>query len=120
MDDGKVIDWRQARKRAAAARSHAAKKTAQRHQGEPKPPGATPLEPPAGEKDTPVPLRRSTEPSATAAKNARRKRARGLSLCRAGRHRWAVDNDQPFDVASGKLITRRVCRHCGKVRVNLD
>ncbi len=42
---------------------------------------------------------------------------RGKTLCRSGFHRWEADATTRFDVKSGKLITREVCRRYGKTRV---
>lgn len=42
---------------------------------------------------------------------------RGKTLCRSGFHQWKTDTKTRFDVKSGKLITRELCRRCGKIRV---
>jgi len=42
---------------------------------------------------------------------------KGKSLCKSGFHKWEVVNGNPFDVKSGKLVTRYRCRRCGAIRV---
>lgn len=116
MSKGNVIDWQKAKRRSRKAKSSATETTRR---------GATVErigEAPSQLKNsTDETLRHEKRPrAANEAKAARRRRARGLTLCRAGRHRWEVDNSRPFDVAAGKLVTRRRCRHCGKTRVDLD
>jgi len=41
---------------------------------------------------------------------------RGKTLCKSGFHKWAVVNENPFDVKSGKLISRYRCQRCGKIK----
>lgn len=41
---------------------------------------------------------------------------RGKTLCKSGFHKWAVEKQLPFDVASGKLITLYRCNRCGATR----
>ena len=48
-------------------------------------------------------------------KERRKLKARNVTLCRHGHHKWAVV-DTPFDVAAGKLITRYRCTRCGQER----
>jgi hypothetical protein len=40
----------------------------------------------------------------------------GKTLCRSGFHKWEVVKGNPFDVKSGKLVTRYRCRRCGATR----
>lgn len=42
---------------------------------------------------------------------------KGKSLCRDGFHKWLVDKENQFDVKLGKLVTRYVCKRCGKTKV---
>lgn len=42
---------------------------------------------------------------------------RGKTLCKSGFHKWVEVNDNPFDVKSGKLVTRYRCSRCGATRV---
>lgn len=44
-------------------------------------------------------------------------RHQGKTLCRSGFHRWEVVKGNPFDVKTGKLVTRYRCRRCGATRV---
>ncbi|MBI5449738.1 MAG: hypothetical protein HY940_00105 [Gammaproteobacteria bacterium] len=43
-------------------------------------------------------------------------RSEGRGLCRSGFHKWLADNDRPFDVKQGGLVTRYRCARCGAVR----
>jgi hypothetical protein len=43
-------------------------------------------------------------------------RHQGKTLCRSGFHKWEVVNDRPFDVKSGRLVTRWRCTRCGSTR----
>ncbi len=42
---------------------------------------------------------------------------RGKTLCRNGFHQWQVVTGNPFDVKTGKLVTRYRCRRCGATKV---
>lgn len=42
---------------------------------------------------------------------------KGKSLCKSGFHKWEVVTGNPFDVKSGKLVTRYRCRRCSATRV---
>ncbi|HEB67807.1 MAG TPA: hypothetical protein ENI93_07655 [Gammaproteobacteria bacterium] len=42
---------------------------------------------------------------------------KGKTLCRSGFHRWEVVKGNPFDVKTGKLVTRYRCARCGATRV---
>lgn len=42
---------------------------------------------------------------------------RGNTLCKRGFHKWETDNTTPFDVDSGRLVTRQRCARCGVTRV---
>ncbi len=144
MSDGNVIDWRNAKRRSQKAKARATKTPTSRATVAPisaltegKEPGQAPeaRKEPEERKETEErkepeerkatgaskESRRAKKPNASnQEKAARRRRARGLTLCRVGRHRWEVDNSLPFDVTGGKLVTRRRCHHCGKTRVDLD
>jgi hypothetical protein len=41
-------------------------------------------------------------------------KSKGRSLCRSGFHKWEVDKKTRFDSKQGKLVTRKVCKRCGK------
>ncbi len=47
---------------------------------------------------------------------ASRKHA-GNTLCRRGFHKWEPVAGTPFDVKTGKLVTRLRCQRCGATRV---
>ena len=49
------------------------------------------------------------------AKARRKLKARNVTLCRHGHHKWAVV-DTPFDVFAGRLIPRLRCARCGEER----
>ena len=42
---------------------------------------------------------------------------RGKTLCKSGFHKWEVVKGNPFDVKSGKLVTRYRCSRCGATRI---
>jgi hypothetical protein len=44
----------------------------------------------------------------------------GDTLCRAGFHKWVVDQKKQFDVKLGKLVTVRRCDRCGARKTTLD
>ena len=52
----------------------------------------------------------------TRRKAHRAKTRDGRTLCRHGFHRWEVVPGTPFDVKTGKLVTRYKCTRCGEVR----
>ncbi len=41
---------------------------------------------------------------------------RGKTLCKRGFHKWEVVKGNPFDVKTGKLISRYKCLRCGKIK----
>ncbi|VAX11937.1 hypothetical protein MNBD_GAMMA24-2462 [hydrothermal vent metagenome] len=41
---------------------------------------------------------------------------RGKTLCKSGFHQWDVVKENPFDVKSGKMISRYRCQRCGKIK----
>jgi len=41
---------------------------------------------------------------------------RGNTLCRRGFHKWQAEPGTPFDVKSGRLVTRYRCARCGATR----
>jgi len=52
-------------------------------------------------------------------RNARlQARAKGVTLCRSGFHKWKTVTDGRFDVRQGKLITQR-CIRCEQERTRL-
>ena len=50
----------------------------------------------------------------------RRERAKGVTLCKRGFHKWAVWQKKQFDVRRGKLVTIRKCERCGETKTTLD
>ena len=44
------------------------------------------------------------------------KKHQGNTLCKRGFHKWKEVPGTPFDVQSGKLITRYRCQRCGAER----
>lgn len=63
--------------------------------------------------------RRSAGPGATDDSGNKPKKP-GNTLCRRGFHKWAIDQDQRFDVRAGRLVTVRRCVRCGSVSRTLD
>ena len=53
-------------------------------------------------------------------KRSRKSKARGITLCRSGHHKWAIDQKKQFDVKQGRLVTIRTCERCGETRTTLD
>lgn len=47
-------------------------------------------------------------------------RAKGVTLCRNGFHKWVIDQRKQFDVQSGKLVTLHRCARCDATRTTLD
>ena len=43
-------------------------------------------------------------------------KAKSNTLCKSGFHQWETDNNTQFAVKEGKLLTRLVCKRCGKVK----
>ncbi len=41
---------------------------------------------------------------------------RGKTLCKSGFHKWEAVKGTPFDVKSGRLVTRYRCLRCGATR----
>ncbi|MBI3560524.1 MAG: hypothetical protein HY080_02240 [Gammaproteobacteria bacterium] len=55
-----------------------------------------------------------------AVRNARlHERAKGVTLCRSGFHKWKTVTDKRFDVRQGKLITVQRCTRCDEERTRL-
>jgi hypothetical protein len=46
-------------------------------------------------------------------------RAKAVTLCQTGLHKWKVLIDQQFDVKQGKLVTTELCERCQKQRTIL-
>jgi hypothetical protein len=44
-------------------------------------------------------------------------RARGVTLCREGFHKWQIWQRKQFDVKAGKLVTVYRCARCEATRV---
>jgi hypothetical protein len=55
----------------------------------------------------------------TARKARLRARAKGITFCRSGFHRWETVVGQGFDVRQGKLLTTERCQRCNKERTRL-
>lgn len=49
-----------------------------------------------------------------------KEKAKGITLCRNGHHKWEIDQRKQFDVQSGKLVTIRRCQRCPATRTTLD
>lgn len=49
-------------------------------------------------------------------KSKRKQQASGNTLCRHGHHKWEVDRESVFDTKAGQLVTRYVCKRCGKIK----
>lgn len=41
---------------------------------------------------------------------------KGKTLCKRGFHKWEVEPGTPFDVKTGKLVTRYRCSRCGATK----
>lgn len=41
----------------------------------------------------------------------------GNTLCKRGFHKWVAEPSTPFDVKSGRLITRYRCSRCGITKI---
>ena len=52
--------------------------------------------------------------------SSRKAKARGITMCRSGHHKWSIDQTKQFDVKQGRLVTIRTCERCGKTRTSLD
>jgi hypothetical protein len=54
------------------------------------------------------------------ARHARlQERAKGVTLCGSGFHKWKIDTGAGFDVKQGKLITTQRCTRCNETRTKL-
>lgn len=42
---------------------------------------------------------------------------KGKTLCKSGFHKWEIVKGNPFDVKTGKLVTRYRCMRCGVIKV---
>ena len=43
-------------------------------------------------------------------------KAKGITLCRSGFHKWVIENEKKFDVKQGKLVTAYKCSRCGTTK----
>lgn len=41
---------------------------------------------------------------------------KGKALCKSGFHKWETVKGNPFDVKTGKLVTRYRCIRCGATK----
>lgn len=48
-----------------------------------------------------------------------KEKAKGVTLCRHGHHKWEIDGKKQFDVKSGKLVTLYRCQRCDAVKTTL-
>ena len=55
----------------------------------------------------------------TERKARRQERAKGITFCQSGFHKWQTVAGQGFDVKQGKLITTQRCTRCNKERTRL-
>ena len=46
-------------------------------------------------------------------------RAKGVTLCGSGFHKWKIDTTSRFEVKQGKLMTNQHCTRCNKTRTIL-
>jgi len=47
------------------------------------------------------------------------KRAKGVTLCCSGFHKWKIDTGSRFEVKQGKLLTTQRCTRCNETRTIL-
>lgn len=43
-------------------------------------------------------------------------KAKGVTLCRSGFHKWVVESENRFDVKQRKLVTAYRCSRCGATK----
>jgi len=43
-------------------------------------------------------------------------KAKGVTLCRSGFHKWVIESQKQFDVKQGKLVTAYKCSRCGATK----
>jgi len=43
-------------------------------------------------------------------------KAKGITLCRSGFHKWVIESEKKFDVKQGKLVTAYKCSRCGVLK----
>ena len=56
----------------------------------------------------------------TTVRHARvQERAKGVTLCGSGFHKWKIDTETRFDVRQGKLLTTQRCMRCNETRTIL-
>lgn len=48
-----------------------------------------------------------------------KRKAKAMTLCRHGYHKWKPLKDKRFDVKAGKLVTVYRCERCGLARNEL-
>jgi hypothetical protein len=53
-------------------------------------------------------------------KTQRKARARNITLCRQGFHKWTFDEAKQFDVKLGKLVSIQRCERCGATRTHVQ
>ncbi|HEY6095105.1 MAG TPA: hypothetical protein VIU93_09170 [Gallionellaceae bacterium] len=46
-------------------------------------------------------------------------KARGVTLCQSGFHKWKVLPERRFDVREGRLVATERCERCGLERTSL-
>ena len=46
-------------------------------------------------------------------------RAKGVTLCGSGFHKWKIDTGLRFEVRQGKLMTTQRCARCNETRTKL-
>jgi hypothetical protein len=46
-------------------------------------------------------------------------RAKGVTLCGSGFHKWKIDTEARFEVKQGKLMTTQHCTRCNETRTIL-
>lgn len=55
----------------------------------------------------------------TLRKSRTQERAKGVTMCQSGFHKWKVVIDAHFDVRQGKLVTTERCERCQIERTTL-
>ena len=55
----------------------------------------------------------------TARRTRLQARAKAVTLCHSGFHKWQPVKDQPFKVYNGKLLTTERCPRCNRERTRL-
>ncbi|MFK7912512.1 MAG: hypothetical protein AB8B93_01245 [Pseudomonadales bacterium] len=49
-------------------------------------------------------------------KQRQQDKAKHITLCKRGFHKWDIDQAKQFDVKQGRLVTVHRCIHCGATK----